>query len=126
VDGGHNPDAARALAREIAGSPPWGKGKRLIALWSMLADKDHAGYLRALAPHFHGVVTYPLRHDRAADAGLLAARARSAGIPCIATAGFPEAWRAARRLAGKDGVVLVCGSLVTAAEAYRHRAGSVR
>jgi len=52
VDGGHNPDAAGTLAREIAVSPPWGKGRRLIALWSMLADKDHAGYLRALAPHF--------------------------------------------------------------------------
>ncbi|HEX9205873.1 MAG TPA: Mur ligase family protein, partial [Candidatus Deferrimicrobiaceae bacterium] len=29
VDGGHNPDAARALAGEIEGSPPWGRGKRM-------------------------------------------------------------------------------------------------
>ena len=126
VDGGHNPDAAGTLAREIAVSPPWGKGRRLIALWSMLADKDHAGYLRALAPHFRGVVTYPLRHDRAADALLLADRARCVGVPCAAMEEFPQAWRAARRLAGKDGVVLVCGSLANVAEAYRHRVGSVR
>jgi dihydrofolate synthase/folylpolyglutamate synthase len=126
VDGGHNPDAAGTLAREIAVSPPWGKGKRLVALWSMLADKDHAGYLRALAPCLHGAVTYPLRHDRATDAGLLADRARSAGVPCVASDRFPQAWRAARRLAGKDGVVLVCGSLATAADAYRHRVGSLR
>ncbi|HEX9190533.1 MAG TPA: hypothetical protein VF847_00445 [Candidatus Deferrimicrobiaceae bacterium] len=79
-----------------------------------------------MAPHFHAVVTYPLRHDRAADAGLLADRARSAGVSCVPSDGFPRAWRAARRLAGKDGVVLVCGSLATAAEAYRHRVGSIR
>ena len=126
VDGGHNPDAAVTLAREIAVSPPWGKGKRLIAIWSMLADKDHRGYLRALAPHLDGFVTYPLRHDRAADGMLLAQRARSAGFPCVATEEFPQAWRAARRLAGRDGVVLVCGSLATAAEAYRHRVGYLR
>jgi dihydrofolate synthase/folylpolyglutamate synthase len=126
VDGGHNPDAARTLAREIAASPPWGTGKRLIALWSMLSDKDHAGYLRALAPCFHGVVTYPLLHDRAADALVLAHHCRSAGVPCVSTEAFPQAWRAARRLAGKDGVVLVCGSLATVADAYRHRVGAVR
>jgi len=125
VDGGHNPDAAKALAREIAGSPPWGKGKKLIALWSMLADKDHAGYLRALAPHFHGVVTYPLRHERAGEVGYLAGHARSAGLPFVASGGFPEGWRAARRWAGRDGVVLVCGSLAAAAEAYRTRVGAV-
>ena len=27
VDGGHNPEAASAVAREISGVPPWGKGK---------------------------------------------------------------------------------------------------
>lgn len=126
VDGGHNADAALALAREIAVSPPWGEGKSVVALWSMLADKDQAGYLRPLAPHFRGVVTYPLRHERAADARNLAASAGSAGLPCVASDGFPQAWRAARRLAGKEGVVLVCGSLAAAGEAYRHRVGAVR
>jgi folylpolyglutamate synthase/dihydropteroate synthase len=92
----------------------------------MLADKDPAGYLRPLAPHFHGIVTYPLRHDRAAEPGLLADHVRSAGLSCVEAGGFPEGWRAARKLAGKDGVVLVCGSLAAAGEAYRHRVGTVR
>jgi dihydrofolate synthase/folylpolyglutamate synthase len=126
VDGGHNPDAARTLAREIAGSPPWGKGKELIALWSMLSDKDPAGYLRPLAPHLRCVVTYPLRHDRAAEAGILARHARSMGLPCVASGGFQEGWREARRRAGRDGVVLVCGSIAAAGEAYRHRVGALR
>jgi dihydrofolate synthase/folylpolyglutamate synthase len=125
VDGGHNPDAARALAAEIAASPPWGKGKRVVALWSMLADKDLAGYLRPLAAHFHRIVTYPLRHDRAADPAILAAIARSAGLRCVETGGFREGWREARRLAGRDGLLLVCGSLAAAGEAYRDRAGGL-
>ncbi len=126
VDGGHNPDASSALARDIAGSPPWGKGKRVVALWSMLADKDPAAYLRPLAPHFRCVVTYPLLHDRAAEVGVLARHARSVGLPCVVSDGFPEGWREARRRAGKGGVVLVCGSFVAAGEAYRHRVGAVR
>ena len=125
VDGGHNPDAARALAREIAGSPPWGRGKRLVGLWSMLSDKDAAGYLRALAPHMEGVVSYPIPHERAAGVDVLAEACRRAGIPCLAADGFPEGWRLARRWAGKSGVVLVCGSLAGAGEAYRALAGGV-
>jgi len=125
VDGGHNPDAARALARAIAGFPPWGRGKRLIALWSMLADKDAPGYLRAVASRFDGLVTYPLRHDRAANVDALEECCRREGIPVRTASGFREGWRAARRWAGKDGVVLVCGSLAGAGEAYRNLAGGV-
>ena len=125
VDGGHNPDAAHAIAREIAASPPWGEGKRLVGLWSMLADKDATGYLRALAPHLEGVVTYPLRHERAANLEDLEDCCRREGIPCRTAGGFREGWRTARRWAGKDGVVLVCGSLAGAGEAYRTLAGGV-
>jgi folylpolyglutamate synthase/dihydropteroate synthase len=92
----------------------------------MLADKDPAGYLRPLAPHFRCVVTYPLRHDRAAEVGILARHARSMGLPCVASGGFREGWREARRRAGKDGGVLVCGSIAAAGEAYRYRVGTLR
>ncbi|MCL2102688.1 MAG: Mur ligase family protein, partial [Syntrophorhabdaceae bacterium] len=33
VDGGHNPEAARALADTIAVSRPWGDAPRVVALW---------------------------------------------------------------------------------------------
>jgi len=125
VDGGHNPDAARALAREIGGSPPWGRGKRVIGLWSMLKDKDQAGYLRSLRPCLDGIVAYPVGHERATDVHALEAQCRRAGVPCRAADGFPEGWRIARSWAGRNGVVLVCGSLVAAGDAYRHRAGGV-
>jgi dihydrofolate synthase/folylpolyglutamate synthase len=125
VDGGHNPDAARALAAAIADSPPWARASRVVALWSMLSDKDAAGYMRALAPCLDGVVAYPLDHERAADVGSLLRACRGKVPDCGGAAGFPEGFAEARRRAGDGGVVLVCGSLAAAGEAYRHRVGSV-
>ena len=125
VDGGHNPEAASALAREMAGVPPWGKGRRLIALWSMLSDKDASGYLGILGRHFDGIVTYPLSHPRGAGVEALAEACSKRGIAFRLAEDFPEGWRSARRWAGKGGVVLVCGSLAAAGDAYRHRVGFV-
>jgi len=125
VDGGHNPEAASALAREISGTPPWGEGRRLVALWSMLSDKDASGYLRNLGRHLDGIVTYPLSHPRGAERGALVEACARQGIACRSAGDFPEGWRIARRWAGKGGVVLVCGSLAAAGDAYRHRVGSV-
>lgn len=125
VDGGHNPEAATALAREISLAPPWGEGRRLVALWSMLSDKDAAGYLRILGKHLDGIVTYPLSHPRGAERGMLAGACAKQGIPCRLAGGFPEGWRIARRWAAKGGIVLVCGSLAAVGDAYRHRVGFV-
>jgi len=125
VDGGHNPEAASALAREISGVPPRVGGRRRIALWSMLSDKDATGYLRNLGRHFDGIVTYPLSHPRGAGTEALAEACANQGIACRLAADFPEGWRIARRWAGKEGVVLVCGSLAAVGDAYRHRVGFV-
>jgi dihydrofolate synthase/folylpolyglutamate synthase len=125
VDGGHNPEAARALALEISGSPPWGRRSRVVALWSMLSDKDASGYLRELAPCIDGVVTYPLAHYRAAAPSVLSALCRKRAVPCRTAGDFLEGCVEARRWAGSGGVVLVCGSLAAAGEAYRHRVGSI-
>jgi len=91
----------------------------------MLSDKDAPGYLRPLGRLFDGVVTYPLSHPRAAGRGTLAEACAGQGIACRVAGGFPEGWRIARRWAGKGGVVLVCGSLAAAGDAYRHRVGFV-
>jgi len=125
VDGGHNPEAAAALGRELEVFPPWGKGRRLIAVWSMLADKDASGYLRELAGHLDGVVTYPLSHPRGAEGPALAAACGKQGLEWRLAHDFRGAWRTARRWAGRAGIVLVCGSLAAAGDAYRHRVGFV-
>ena len=125
VDGGHNPEAASALAREISGVPSWAGARRRIALWSMLSDKDATGYLRNLGRHLDGIVAYPLSHPRGAGRGALAQACAKQGIACRLAADFPEGWGIARRWAGQGGVVLVCGSLAAAGDAYRHRVGFV-
>ena len=124
VDGGHNPEAARALSETIAVSKPWGRASRVVALWSMLSDKDASGYLRELSPSIDAVVTYPLLHERAADAAVLLKACVKAALPCRAAADFSEGFLEAVKWAGRGGVVLVCGSLVAAGEAYKHLAGA--
>jgi dihydrofolate synthase/folylpolyglutamate synthase len=125
VDGGHNPEAARALAETIAASRLWRRTSRVVALWSMLSDKDIYGYLRELSSCFDAVVTYPLLHERAADIAVLQKACKRAALPCRLAAGFNEGFLEARKWAGRDGVVLVCGSLAAAGDAYKHRIGFV-
>ncbi|HEY5191813.1 MAG TPA: hypothetical protein VII77_07500, partial [Candidatus Deferrimicrobium sp.] len=107
------------------GGPPWVGRKRLVALWSMLSDKDATGYLRNLGRYLDGIVTYPLSHPRGAGREALAEACSKQGIACRLAGDFPEGWRIARRWAGKGGVVLVCGSLAAAGDAYRYRVGFV-
>ena len=91
----------------------------------MLSDKDAPGYLRNLGRHLDGIVTYPLSHPRGAGREALAEACAKQGIACRLAGDFPDGWRIARRWAGKGGVVLVCGSLAAAGDAYRHRVGAV-
>ena len=123
VDGAHNPDAARVLAAELAKRKNSRDANRIVALWSMLADKDIAGFLREIAPVVDGVVAYPMETERAAPLPVLSSALGKAGIRHRDAKDFPDGWEIARRWAGKDGMVIVCGSLMAAADAYRFRGG---
>jgi dihydrofolate synthase / folylpolyglutamate synthase len=120
VDGAHNPAAAAALAQELGRR---GRPGRMIALWSMLREKDLRGFVRALSPVLDGWVAYPLDQARAASLCELRGALRKGGAPWKEAGGFPEGFALARRWAGRDGTVLVCGSLMAAADAYRFRLG---
>ncbi|GAB4367100.1 MAG: folylpolyglutamate synthase/dihydrofolate synthase family protein [Deltaproteobacteria bacterium] len=122
VDGGHNPDAAAALARELGTKIP---GKPTIALWSMLRDKDARRFVRVLAPSIDGWVPYRMEQERAAPLDALVGVLRTLRVPVRPADRFPEGMRIARAWAGRAGRVLVCGSLMAAADAYRHRAESL-
>lgn len=125
VDGAHNPAAAAALARELAKRRSSGNAKRIVALWSMLVDKDVAGFVRAIAPVVDGVVAYPMEGDRAAPLPVLSSALKKAGIRYREANSFPDGWEIARRWAGKGGMTIVCGSLMAVADAYRFRGGVV-
>ncbi len=125
VDGAHNPAAASALARELAKRKSSGSTDRIVALWSMLEDKDIAAFVRKIAPAVDGIVAYPMEGDRAASLSVLSSALAKAGILHREANSFPDGWEIARRWAGKGGMIIVCGSLLAAADAYRFRGGRV-
>lgn len=115
LDVAHNPDAARALAANLASLP--GPG-RVQAMVGMLADKDHAATLEPLIPHVDRWFCITPDSPRALDAGTLASILRGLGASRVETPG--DAARALRAAeAGAEGrdVVLVFGSFLTVAAA---------
>lgn len=125
VDGAHNPQAAGALAHELGKLKAGGGVERIVALWSMLGDKDLQGFLRALSGVVDGWVPYPMDHERAASIGTLGEACRRGGVRARPAGGFQEGWEIARKWAGAGGLVIVCGSLVAVGEAFAKRVGGI-
>jgi dihydrofolate synthase / folylpolyglutamate synthase len=109
VDVAHNPDGARALAEslpEVAGGPA-------IAVIAVLADKDAAGIVAALAPALDRAVCtqLPAGGRPSTPASELVAACEAAGLPAEAEPDFAAAVARARALAVQArATVLVTGS----------------
>jgi dihydrofolate synthase/folylpolyglutamate synthase len=78
VDGGHNLDAARELAKFLAGS--LARDHKIDLILGMLANKDAAGFLTRLAPHIARLVAVPIEGHEHHSPAELADFARQAGI----------------------------------------------
>jgi dihydrofolate synthase/folylpolyglutamate synthase len=104
LDGAHNPAALAALAAEVS---VLAAGRRVVALFGAMADKQ----LDEMLPHLTGmaaeVVFTSVGGERAASAAQLTGLLGSGTAAEPVAAGLAEA----RRCAGPSGVVLVCGSL---------------
>ena len=111
LDCAHNPEAASALAGEVARIRV--RGKKVL-LFSAMKDKDHASVLRTLAPLFDTVVVTEVKLDRREKMGLLAKAAQGAHEERDAM----KALLRAKRIAGKDGLCVVAGSIYLLAELY--------
>lgn len=108
LDGGHNPNAAEAIAATFL------RGPALDVIIGMLANKDAAEFLRIIAPVTRSVTAVPTPgHDCHAPDDL-AAMAQSAGIGTTATA--PDVESALRRLGAQGDLrrVAILGSLYLA------------
>jgi dihydrofolate synthase/folylpolyglutamate synthase len=117
LDGGHNPEGLRGLVTDLGrlldleagGAPP-------VVVFAAMADKDLAGLLaelRRLSPPAVFFTRAASAGERAADPHDLAS-AWGAGADAAVPAS--AALEAARELAGRDGTVLVCGSLYLVGE----------
>lgn len=119
LDAAHNPAAAAALAEAIG---EVAAGRPVVGCVAVLADKDAAGFLEALAPALACLVATEIPSARLVGAGRpggrthpaprLAELARRAGVEAVeAVTDSRAAVERARDLASqRRGVALVCGS----------------
>lgn len=123
LDGAHNPAGIATLCRTLGEDFP---GRRLILVFSALADKNYRGMLDRIGPPALRIYLPPLATGRAVAPGALAAYARARGYPVCETASVAEAVKKAMAGAGKNDVICACGSLYLAGEikqTFQHRAG---
>jgi dihydrofolate synthase/folylpolyglutamate synthase len=130
ADAAHNPQAAAALAEAL---PELAGGRPVVACLTMLADKDAAATVAALAPALECAVCAELPAgalasrgipgDGSRSAGDLAAACEAAGLPAEAVPDLATALDRARALAAESGgLLLVAGShyaLASARDAAR-------
>ncbi len=119
LDGAHNAAGLDALADAL---PEFLAGRRLVAVVSILDDKDAAQMLRTLLPLCDQVVFCRIHNPRALSPATLASLAEQLGAPrgSVHTERGPhEAVDLARTLAGEGGVVLATGSLYLLSDLLR-------
>ncbi|MCA8901050.1 MAG: bifunctional folylpolyglutamate synthase/dihydrofolate synthase [Hyphomonas sp.] len=110
LDGGHNPHAARAIARHLKQQPG-----RTVLVSAMLASKDATGFFMPFRYFRPDVFTVPnAPGHRAADPGALAEAARTAGLEATACDSLEAGLKAAAATGAER--ILICGSLYLAGE----------
>jgi dihydrofolate synthase/folylpolyglutamate synthase len=119
VDAAHNPDGAAALAEAL---PALADGRPVVACMAILADKDAAAMIAALAPVLRSVVCTEIPPEALAGHGRPGARSRPAaeladlcqayGLEAVAEPRLELALRRATELACGTfaGVLVVTGS----------------
>jgi dihydrofolate synthase / folylpolyglutamate synthase len=122
-DGAHNPSGARALAGSLA--DVMGERRPRVAVIGVLEDKDAAGMLATLLPHFDLVVFTRPANPRSLSPATLMTLAEKLGGPPAETVAEPRAaLTRARELAGPDGAVLATGSIYLVADLVREGAAA--
>jgi dihydrofolate synthase/folylpolyglutamate synthase len=115
LDVAHNPHAAAVLDASLARLEGTG---RTLAVFSMLADKDIEGVVRAVKARIDEWFIAPVDAARAADLpALRGALTRAAALdPTTECSGVAQAWLKARERAGESDRIVVFGSFYTVAE----------
>ncbi len=125
VDGGHNPQGARALVDSLEDAFP---GRKPVFLIGVLEDKDYPAMLETVLPLGSGFVCVAPDNPRALPAYKLARAIRwtgqdllgcSACVNPYAARDMDDAVERACELAGPDGLVCAFGSLYGIAELKR-------
>jgi dihydrofolate synthase/folylpolyglutamate synthase len=108
-DAAHNPHAARALADHLARIRR--DYTRTVLLFGAMRDKDHALMLDLLRPHADALIFARAHTPRAESAHTLAVQYGGEAIENV-----PAALARARKMAGRRGLIIACGSIFLMAE----------
>jgi len=120
-DGAHNPDGMAALAESL---PEIVAGRVLVAVVSILDDKDAAAMLATLVPVCDALVLTSSQNPRALPPPTLQSLVRQLHGPSCELVREPRAaLDRAGELAGPSGVVLATGSLYLVADLLRPARG---
>ncbi len=119
LDGAHNPDGIAALAEAL--SEPWAAGHdHVVAVISILDDKDAAGMLSQLLPLCDALVLTASQNPRALPPPTLKSLASQLGGPPSEIIRDPRAaLERAREIAGPSGLVVATGSIYLVADLLR-------
>ena len=112
IDSAHNQDSALRLRLAM---DDYLNGKPIILLFGSSEDKDVRGMFSHLLPRVKNIVATKSEHPRAMSPDMLVELANQFGKPAIKTQTIEEGLFEARRLAGKDSVIIVAGSIFVAA-----------
>jgi dihydrofolate synthase / folylpolyglutamate synthase len=117
LDGGHNPDGARAIAAAL-GDFEERVPRPLVLIVGMLSTKDCEGFLRNFAGIARRLIAVPIPHqEKSIPPDTIADAARSAGIPAESRDDIPSALAAIARLdLAPPPRILITGSLYLAGE----------
>ncbi|HQT27307.1 MAG TPA: cyanophycin synthetase [Burkholderiales bacterium] len=114
LDVGHNPQAARMLAKNLENRPCSGK---TIAIFGMLADKDIEGVIGELKGQMDEWFIFPLDVPRGADIERLKhALEREKVEGCRVFRTVSEAWDHACATSGENDRIVIFGSFYTVAD----------
>jgi dihydrofolate synthase / folylpolyglutamate synthase len=119
LDGAHNPEGMAALAEAL--EDPFADGRRpVVAVISILDDKDAASMLATLMPKCDQLVLTASRNPRALPPPTLQSLASQLGGPPAEVIRDPRAaLERARELAGTRGLVVASGSIYLVADLLR-------
>ena len=113
LDGGHNTGCAQAL--EVVIKQHF-RDRKIIAVCGMMADKDYDAFLGIVAPLFETFIATKPNIARALDVQTLAETAKKYCENTLSINSPLCAYAEAKKTAGKDDVIIVCGSFYLACE----------
>lgn len=120
LDCAHNPAGAETLAKTLEDLYPKNK---VILVFGASNYKDVPGILAKLTPKAKAVLAVRSRHPQAESPEKLCDMVKSYGIQCTDAHSMEESIGEAKKLAGKEGVIVFAGSIFAVGDARKKLCG---